>query len=286
MVEVVRVTLLLTLYVVACGAAEQIPSATQPFATVVATSDVAAAALVVDAKNVYWTTSASLSTPHPTVLQCPKTGCVTATVLESAAASRQWIAVDATSVDWITNEGSAVARCTIGGCGAPTAVPYLNVWDIATASPGAVWNAGSYVIDRTDVYWVDGRDILTCPIGGCSSGGMLVARGVLTDTGVGPQIAVDAVALYWHDLEGDIVRCPKVGCTTPTIVAQLPGITVSAIASDGAHVYWVAQGSIVRAPVDGGSAPTVVFSGGVSRIALDTDAIYFTAGNDVMKLAK
>src|SRR4029077_4212224 len=145
-----RSTLPLSLWLCACGAVEPGPSATPPVATVIATGNLPAQAIAVDASNVYWTTGAADATPHPTVLQCSKIGCAAPTVLESGTETRQWIAVDTTAVDWITSEGTAVARCAIGGCGvSPDTVPYVNVWDIAVATPGAVWNAGSYVIDQT-----------------------------------------------------------------------------------------------------------------------------------------
>jgi hypothetical protein len=285
--EVMR-CLPLSLALIACAGTSQSTEVTPPYATVVAVGDLPAEALAVDATNVYWTTSTAITTPHPTVLQCEKGAC-TPQVLESGTTTRQWIAVDSTSVDWITSEGTVagVARCTIGGCGAsPDTVPYVNVWDIAAASPGALWNGGSYVIDSTDVYWVDGRNILTCPIGRCGGAGVVVGRGVLTDTGVGPQIAVDALAVYWHDLDGDIVRCPKPSCTNPTIVAHIPGETVSAIASDDVQAYWVAGGALVRAPVDGSEPPSVLFSGDVSRLALDADDVYFTADTRIMRMPK
>jgi hypothetical protein len=244
------------------------------FAVVIATTEQPALALAVDATNVYWTAGSS-------VLQCSKTSCTTPAVLATDSATVQWLAVDATSVDWITHEGSAVARCTVGGCAqSPVVIPYENVWDIAAASPGARWAGGSYAVETTDVYWVDGKMLLTCSLGSCGGASDEQAgSGVLTDFAVGPRIAVDAASVYWHDLEGDIVRCPKPGCTTPTVVAHIPGVTVRDMASDGQYLYWVDGGTVHRVLVDG-SVGDVAFAadGGtlVNRLALDDTRLWLT----------
>jgi hypothetical protein len=154
------------------------------------------------------------------------------------------------------------------------------VWDIAAASPGALWAGGSYAVETKDVYWVDGKMLLMCSLGSCGGANEQAGSGVLTDFAVGPQIAVDTASVYWHDLAGDIVRCSKPGCTTPSVVAHIPGVTVRDMASDGQHLYWVEGGTVHRVPVDGSSEGDVAFAaeGGtlVNRLALDDTRLWLT----------
>jgi hypothetical protein len=143
--------------------------------------------LAADATNVYWS-----SWSAGTVAQCALAGCSAPTILANAQFGPARVAVDATSVYWMTsatapaNLDGAIWRCAIGGCGGS---PTIVASGIATGNSGA-----GLAVDGTNVYWTGAAGIMRCSVNGCGSSPTLLVAAASP-----AAIALDATSVYWTE---------------------------------------------------------------------------------------
>jgi hypothetical protein len=218
--------------------------------------------------------------------------------------------------------GTAFTIATIGTEDSPQgiAVDVDNLYWVDSAMPGSVieydlatgqrftWPAGDagaseiespvdVAVDSSNIYWVDDQ-AGTVNQTSITPGGPIY---VLAQNRVSPRaIATDGTNVYWVDVgtgigpeaDGTVNQVPVNG--GPVVPLATGEGEPSDIATDGAYVYWTDctnPGSVKRAPVGGGVAPTILASdqGAPYGIALDpapAQYVYWTTydGNTVMKM--
>jgi hypothetical protein len=152
----------------------------------------------------------------------------------SGRASPSGIAADASNVYWVeTGEGGSVASCAIAGCTSPT---------VLAAALGLL-----IVVDDANVYWTDGAEANSCPIGGCSA-----APTILFKAAGATGIAIDAQNVYvTTDLRnidsasGAVLSCAKTGCGgEPIALATGQSGPLPIAVSDGTVFWGNTQGDI------------------------------------------
>jgi hypothetical protein len=149
-------------------------------------------ALSIDANNVYYTSSNG-------IFSCALGGCNNSpTLLASNNSSPMSIAVDASTVYWVTNTG-LVAKCAKGGCSnAPTEL--VNLLGPALES---------VVYDTNDVYYISpfAGSIQKCAAAGCNKMPTVLAANQQSPM----QIASDSTAIYWTDqtFPGQVLKLAK-----------------------------------------------------------------------------
>jgi hypothetical protein len=122
-----------------------------------------------------------------------------------------------------------------------------------------------------------------CLGGACLSGACL-AFVFATATLAADSLASDGANLYWTDgsSPGFIETCSATGCAgAPTSLAVVGG-TPTAIAADGARVYWVdtLEGTVNQCAVGGCNGQPTILASGQSQpgaIAVDATTVYWTA---------
>ncbi|HEX4512470.1 MAG TPA: hypothetical protein VGH87_00730 [Polyangiaceae bacterium] len=184
-----------------------------------------------------------------------------------APAEGAWsVAANASRVFWTTNTiAGPVMTCPLGGACTPA---QLAGGDASFA----------IAIDETNVYWSDWNAIWTCPIGGCTSEPTPLAA-----VAGHVALAVDASRIYWA-MSDVILACDKHACIEPVIVAthqtSAPENAI-ALASDGAHLYWLAATALVR----DGEIIATLDSPGVA-LAVDGENVWVATSDRVVKIAK
>jgi hypothetical protein len=90
-------------------------------------------------------------------------------------------------------------------------------------------------------------------------------------------IAVDSANVYWTNIgdvcPGSVMRVPLDGGTASTLV---PGAAAGAIAVDATSVYFTSESDILKVPIAGGAATTLASGQSASAIAVDSTAVYWT----------
>ena len=248
----------------ACGASDGV--------VVLATGTQSAVALVVDAANVYWTTTPLCIDPcdvQGQVLQCSKCGCSAPTVLATDSAGLGDLAVDATSVYWVNGNGS-VLKVPIGG-GETTTLEVADARDLA--------------VDSTNLYWTGSSTVMKV----ATSGGTPTA--LVTGQASPGAIAVDGTHVYWTDSVTGTVSMVPLGGGSPTTLAE--GQTADAIAVDATSVYWTnfngdAPGATIMKVAIGGGTVTTLAAGTRSPygIAVDATNVYWTSDGAVRSVPK
>ncbi len=164
-----------------CQGGACLGSACQP--VTIASGQMQASGIAVDASNVYWTTLGT-GAMDGTVMACAIGGCGnTPTTLASGLDFPSFLAVDATTAYWTSNSG--VMACAKVGCvGAATLDSDANAMGL-----------GSIAVDSTNIYWTnpDTSVVMQCAINNCSGMLTMLASGQNASAG----IAVDAVSVYW-----------------------------------------------------------------------------------------
>jgi len=96
-------------------------------------------------------------------------------------------------------------------------------------------------------------------------------------------IAVDTTSAYFLRDTGDALQSAPLTGGVPSTLSTASSGTTNAIASDGAYVYWAANGtpgSIFKTPVGGGSTSTLASVGGVvTGLAVYGTDLYFTVSS-------
>jgi hypothetical protein len=261
------------------------------------------AQLLVDATNVYFSTSGGAATSA--LLVCPLAGCAgTPTVLATGAGSPiADIAMDATNLYWVSN--FSLMSCAKNGCSNPSKIASAGLRPSGLALDAA-----------GNIYWSDiASGLMTCLISNCAAtmaalfnyndqpafpavyNGQLfwASEGVSTQAIEGctltscnapinlaganspAGLTVDGVAVYWTEGNLGAVRSVPPSGGNTSVLATVQN-NPRGMASDGAFVYWAnGGGTIMRVPVAGG-ALTVLASGQSSplRVALDAEYVYWT----------
>jgi hypothetical protein len=182
--------------------------------------------LVGNGASIFWTDGTG-------VRACPVIGCDGGASLGGTEAS-QLAANDAGALWSVPSTSPALTRvfsCATATCGATEA-------EVLTQEAGISLLATT----RTNLYWVSGNTISTCPM----SNGLGPCSGpptALATTSVGSpvsQLAVDSTALYWSDSqEGLIVKVPLDGSALVTLVSG--SANLGEIAVGPTCVFWAGQ---------------------------------------------
>ena len=212
--------------------------------------------IAIDAKNVYWTTKA-------TVTMAPIEGGVD-TILASNLDSAWGIAVSEGVVFWTEarSPNGAIAMCSVDT-------------DATATFESNEDNPIGIAVDQTNVYWTDsvGGTVNAAPRSGGAT--RVLAQGRDHPT----AIAVDATHVYWADAN-QIESAPIAG-GTPTVLAAAN--TPFSMAVDAANVYWTDGGSVWQLPVGGGT-PKAIGHGNAFGVAIDATTVYWTDGDSVKKV--
>jgi sugar lactone lactonase YvrE len=150
-------------------------------------------------------------------------------------------------------------------------------------------NTLSLTIDASSIYWTN-RNVMKCPLGG---GG---ATSIALMPGAPDGVAVDATNVYWSDDQtGGVTKAPLGGGTATMVApAQFPsGGIASGIAMAGGTVYWTSypngtpgSGAVLSVPVGGGTVTKLASNETAPvAIAVDANAVYWTAGTALKKFA-
>jgi hypothetical protein len=205
---------------------------------------------------------------------CATTFCVNglcdAQVVASGQSGPRGIAVDFTNVYFTTYGGGTIVQ-----------IP-LTTLTAQTLATGETQPAG-IALDSSNVYWrnAGGGSIRTVRI----NGGM-AAQNVVTGIGIGFDVAVDVMTVYWSDDTG-VSSAPKFTGTPKTLLSS---VRAQNLALDSGHIYWTTD--------RGGTSPSLVsytFSNMTSSnlavgvdtsygVAVDAANVYWSGQNGVYKV--
>jgi len=183
----------------------------------------------------------------------------------------------------VTLLGVCVAACN----GAPTEERAPSTAEAVTYCPAypSVLSSGRLVaIDHGSAYIATTDTIITCPTSDCSSPTLVASGPWFVD-----HMAVDAANVYFATI-GAVMACPKSGCGSDAAVIAAGRKNVTALAADGANVYWAdaGTGEVLACPASGCTgAPAVLASnqGWVVGIAADGANVYWASSQAIMKCA-
>jgi hypothetical protein len=89
-------------------------------------------------------------------------------------------------------------------------------------------------------------------------------------------IAVDSANIYWTNFgdscPGSVMRAPLDGGTAVTLAS---GGTPGALAVDATNVYFASGGDILKVPISGGATTTLASGQAADAIAIDSTAVYW-----------
>ena len=91
------------------------------------------------------------------------------------------------------------------------------------------------------------------------------------------EIALDAANVYWLDPAAGTVSAMSKQGGPITLLAESQ-VSPAVIAVDPAFVYWGTPTSVLRAPNDGSSPPTIIGAAGTGFIGIDDSFVYTSTG--------
>lgn len=218
-------------------------------------------------------------TTSPTVCdEPPDPVCVDATTLRVYAAAGT---CTADVCDYPATDATCAGGCSAGACTCGTTT---CVETFAANQDGA----RAITLDATHVYWTNsiGGEVRRRPL----AGGPIetIASGQFEADG----IAVDATSIYWSTwLDDEIRRRAKSGGAT-SVFASGPDLTgPQQVVADATHVYWAQTHGwrVLRRSKTGGAVEPLADGGFSGELAIDNQAVYFTAFdpiNEVRRVAK
>ena len=178
------------------------------------------------------------------------------------------LAVDDASVYWV-NRYTGVYKAALDGS---------NEHQVST-------EAGTMIaIDGAHIYWTFSGDpdptagkILSLPLSGAG-----MPSSVVTGLDDPWAIAADASGIYWQDYgDGNVTHATADGSANTLATNQFAGTT---IAIDESSVYFAAAGKLSKVPKAGGAPVVLAYVPNVFDIAVDDTSVYWTTGEEVMKL--
>jgi hypothetical protein len=194
--------------------------------------------------------------------------------LELAPGLAHWLAVDATSVYWLSTD--AVMKVAIGG-GKPTT--------LVSGQP----DPQGIAVDATSVYWTtmdtDGK-VMKAPLAGGEP--TTLASAQQFERSIARGIALDATDIYWTNRDS-VTKLP-LGGGAPVLLGQVARGQAWGIAVDSMNVYLTAFGSggvVQSLPIEGGAVTTLASGQGFPyAITVDATNVYWTDISAVMKVAR
>jgi hypothetical protein len=119
-----------------------------------------------------------------------------------------------------------------------------------------------------------------CQGGACTAGACQPVQ-IFADTKGPYGIGVDATSVYWSD-NGYINKCDKRGCSQPTVLAWIDGVSAGPgaigplIVVDATNVYWADNGGVRSCATSGcGQAPATLSSAGSAPLAVQGGSLFF-----------
>lgn len=128
-------------------------------------------------------------------------------------------------------------------------------------------------VDTTSVYLAGDAGLLQVPIGGGTVETLLFSLHA-------KAVAVDATNIYWTGSVDNATRVvmsmPKGGGTVRTLASGAFNPVNGAVAVDNTSVYWIADDSIYKVPIDGGAVTTIACGQQfASALAVDDTSVYW-----------
>ena len=280
--------------------------------------------LVVDSKNVYWTTGYNFAD----IWSCPVGGCKAPTTLAKGTSPIS-VALDGTSLYWTDQAyfgNAGVYACSTTGCNntptplitnqsAPTgiAVDASNVYwtNAGTGTDGTIKLCDKascssvttfateqtfpnrIAVDASMLYWTSADTVRSWWKNGFA--GNTSADVILSGQGV-VDLALDSTSLYWANVtstESTVKRCALGSCGGTTVTLAAGQGDLGRIALDTQNVYWLNKayaGAVLACAKSGCNSPTVLASGqkNPSGIAVDDACVYWvnSATGEVFRVAK
>ena len=184
--------------------------------------------LTVDGQAGYWIEGLDR------VVRCPLTGCPSGPELLCTlpdAATGMTLSKDRV---FAGAAGSFGSNAALYSCALSPGSPPREV------DPGSA--SGIVAVDTT-LYWSGLEAIRTCALPDCASPSTFFATG-------STLLMVDSTDVTWIEQRSDqsILRCPRAGCVTPTVIYTLPGGTISDAVDDAKQIYFASGVSIFRLP--------------------------------------
>lgn len=205
-------------------------------------------------------------------------GSICAPVTLASNLNTPWgLAVDSTTIYWLSTGAKFVETMPIGGAPIPTPIA-----DGPNTIPG---NLQGIAVQATEVFWTDHENsrVRKAPISGAGPT-IEVSTGEIMPYG----IVVDASFAYWTALNGTVKRTAIDGSTKVFTIAS-GQVNPSALTVNASDVYWATDNGIMKTAIsslnDLGVMPVVTQAAPVSSLAMDATHVYWTtkATGKVMK---
>jgi hypothetical protein len=238
--------------------------------------------IAIDDADAYWTYGIMVfdgpAEGNGSVTKAPLAGGA-ATAVASEQGVPAAIALNENDVFWIDQFWGKIMKAPKSG-GTPT--------EVVSSFNG---NILELEVDDDSVYWVDydegGPGVFKAPVG--------AGTAVRLATGVGQigALAVDETHVYWSQyVQGEawnhVMKAPIEGGEPEIVHGQLYGSVYSDLAVGASNVYWNgdrgtdvgADGTVsiklMQIPLAGGAPVTIAEESGISQLAVNSTAVYFT----------
>ncbi len=256
--------------------------------------------VVTDGSFVYWTAATATFGTYA-VMKAPIGGGATTTFWSNVAYGEMMaMATDGTSLFW--NLGNSVLSEPLAG-GATTLYAYLPMGAQGNPAPYAIAVSGGTVYSVGEPANATSTSLPSTIVSFPDTPAtppMTPVTTVLASNQAFPQaIAADSSGVYWANSgvtgpatpppnSGSIMAFPA-NASAPVALVGSTNVTAAAIAVDGVNVYWVDGDSIMKVPVGGGAATTLVTGEqGAADLKVDATDVYWVNScfGTVKKIAK